>query len=80
MNKLRRQRDAMALAYLRQSRQPKSALEIGNAALVGEARAAFIPNSGKEQIGLSIACELVRRRMATASRDNCFMLNRGRGQ
>jgi hypothetical protein len=64
VNSLRLVREARAVVFLRQQRFAASALEIGVAALIGEARASAIPLKAKEAIGLSIAVELVRRKLA----------------
>jgi hypothetical protein len=76
VNKLRRTREAKALAFLQQRSLTRSALEIGIAALNGEPRACEIPRSAKAAIGLSIAVELVRRRLAKATRENLFKIVR----
>jgi hypothetical protein len=72
VNRLRLVREAKAVAFLRRQRLAASALEIGVAALSGEARASAIPPKGKEAIGLSIAVELVRRKLAKVTRENRF--------
>jgi hypothetical protein len=72
VNKLRLVREAKAVAFLRRQRLAASALEIGVAALSGEARASAIPPKGKEAIGLSIAVELVRRKLVKVTRENRF--------
>ncbi|MFZ0149122.1 MAG: hypothetical protein WBG18_23240 [Xanthobacteraceae bacterium] len=67
----REQREAKALQLLR--RWPDaSALDIGVAAVHGEARAIAIPRKAKAAIGLSIAVELVRRKLASPTKDNRF--------
>jgi hypothetical protein len=72
VNRLRLIREAKAIDFLQRQRFPASALEIGGAALSGEARASAIPPKAKEVIGLSIAVELVRRKLAKATRENRF--------
>ena len=72
VNSLRLVREARAVVFLRRQRFAASALEIGVAAISGEARASAIPPKAKEVIGLSIAVELVRRKLAKATRDNRF--------
>jgi hypothetical protein len=67
----RDQREAKALQLLR--RWPDaSALDIGIAAVNGEPRAFAIPRKAKTAIGLSIAVELVRRKLAKPTKDNRF--------
>jgi hypothetical protein len=67
----REQREAKALQLLR--RWPDaSALDIGIAAVQGESRAFAIPRKAKAAIGLSIAVELVRRKLAKPTKDNRF--------
>jgi hypothetical protein len=67
----REQRETKALRLL--SRLPSaSAFEIGAAAVHGEPRAFAMPRKAKAAIGVSIAVELVRRGLATPTRDNRF--------
>jgi hypothetical protein len=67
----REHREAKALQLLR--RWPDvSALDIGIAAVSGEPRALAIPRKAKAAIGLSIAVELVRRKLAKPTKDNRF--------
>jgi hypothetical protein len=72
VNRLRLAREAKAIAFLRQQRFAASALQIGVAAVSGEARAPAIPPKAKEAIGLSIGVELVRRKLAKVTRENRF--------
>jgi hypothetical protein len=72
VNRLRLVREANAIAFLKRQRFAASALEIGVAAVSGEARASAIPPKAKEAIGLSIAVELVRRKLAKVTRENRF--------
>ena len=72
VNRLRLIREAKAIAFLKRQRFATSAFEIGNAAVSGEARASAIPAKAKEAIGLSIAVELVRRKLAKVTRENRF--------
>jgi hypothetical protein len=72
VNRLRLVREAKAIAFLRQHRFAASALQIGVAAVSGEARAPAIPPKAKEAIGLSIGVELVRRKLAKVTRENRF--------
>jgi hypothetical protein len=72
VNRLRLVRETKAIAFLRQQRFAASALEIGVAAISGEARAPAIPLKAKEAIGLNIAVELVRRKLAKVTRENRF--------
>jgi len=65
----REQRETKALQLLR--RWPDaSALDIGIAAVQGEPRALAIPRKAKAAIGLSVAVELVRRKLAKPTKDN----------
>ncbi|MEI9403374.1 hypothetical protein [Mesorhizobium argentiipisi] len=66
-------REAQGLAYIRRNRCA-SALEIGQAAIQGEARSREIPWRAKEAIGLSIAIELARKGKVTPTRGNQFRL------
>lgn len=70
---MRQLREAKALTLLR-NRKLASALEIGAAAVRGELRAYKMPNRAKEAIGLNIAIELVRRKVATPTIDNRFSI------
>jgi hypothetical protein len=72
MHKLRHDREAKALAFLRRRPFPSSALEIGTAAVAGEPRAFAMPRKAKAVIGMSIAIELVRRGLAEPTRENRF--------
>jgi hypothetical protein len=72
MGKLRREREAKALAFLHRHPLGSSALEIGTAAVQGELRAWAMPRGVKAAIGLRIAVELVRRGVAKPTRQNCF--------
>jgi hypothetical protein len=74
MHRLRQRREAKALAFLRGRPLPSSALQIGTAALSGEPRACDMPRRAKTAIGLSIAVELVRRRLAKPTPDNRFII------
>jgi hypothetical protein len=76
-NTLRLVREGKAVAFLRRQRFAASALEIGMAALSGEARATAVPLKAKEAIGLNIAVELVRRKLAKVTRENRFYRARG---
>jgi hypothetical protein len=67
----REQREAKALQLLKRW-SDASALDIGTAALLGEPRAFAIPRKAKAAIGLSIAVELVRRKLAKPTKDNRF--------
>lgn len=71
--RLRRSRETKALAFL-QKRKLASAFEIGAAAVQGELRAHKMSNQAKEGIGLSIAVELVRRRIARPTASNRFRI------
>jgi hypothetical protein len=67
----REQREAKALQLLR--RWPDaSALDIGTAAVHGEPRTFAIRRKAKAAIGLSIAVELVRRKLAKPNKGNRF--------
>lgn len=70
----REQRETKALRLLKQW-PDASALDIGIAAVSGEPRAFAIPRRAKAAIGLSIAVELVRCRLAKATKDNRFELS-----
>ena len=73
MHKLRRVRENKALRLLH--RLPSaSALDVGTAAVDGEARAFAMPRKAKAAIGLSIAVELVRRGVAKPSPENRFSI------
>ena len=71
-NKLRQRRENKALICLK-IKNIASAIELGQAAIEGEDRA---PTSGKESIGLSIGLELVRRDLASVTRNNQFRVIR----
>jgi hypothetical protein len=74
-HRLRRLRENQALAILH--RLPSaSALDIGTAAVQGEPRSVAMPLKARAAIGLSIAIELVRRGLASPTRNNRFSLPR----
>lgn len=74
MSKLRSQREHQVLAFLH-NHPEASALEIGNAAVKGEARARKMTMHAKEAIGLAIACRLVKCGRATVTKGNQFRLD-----
>ena len=75
LGKARRQdREARALVKLKSAGAAGcSALQLGTAAVLGERSGKVIPIEHRQQIGLFIAVKLVRRRLATATRDNRFL-------
>ena len=78
-NVLRKRRENQALLCLK-IKNIASAIELGKAAIEGEHRACKIPISGQESIGLSIGLELVRRNLASVTRNNQFRAVKGSGR
>lgn len=66
MGRLRRNREAKALEFLRSRRNSCTALEIGEAAIAREERSSRMPPRALASIGRSIGLELVRRHLVKA--------------